>query len=50
MTATKKARIARPTSSPIRLKDGEVLHVGGKAHKVTYRVTVLSNRRGPLAT
>jgi len=50
MTAMKKARIARPTSSPIRLEEGEVLHVGVDAHKVTYYVAVLSDRRGLLAT
>lgn len=50
MTAMKKVRIARPTSSLIRLEDGEVLHVGGDAHKVTCYVAVLSDQRGLLTT
>ena len=50
MTAIKKVRITRPTSSPIRLEDGEVLHVGVDAHKVTYYVAVLSDRRGLIAS
>ena len=50
MTATKKTRIVRPTSSTLRLDDGEVVHVGVDAHKATYHVAVLSDRRGFLAT
>ena len=49
MAATKKTRIV-PTSSTIRLDDGEVLHVGVDAHKATYHVALLSDRRGFLAT
>ena len=51
MTATQKTtRIIRPTSSTLRLDDGEVLHVGVDAHKATYHVALLSDRRGLLAT
>jgi transposase len=50
MAATKMTRIVRPTSSAIRLDDGEVLHVGVDAHKATYHVALLSDRRGFLAT
>ena len=49
MAATKTTRIV-PTSSTIRLDDGEVLHVGVDAHKATYHVAILSDRRGLLAT
>src|SRR5947209_6433558 len=49
MAATKKTRIV-PTSSTIRLDDGEVLHVGVDAHKATYHVALLSDRRGFLST
>lgn len=50
MSATKKTRVVRPASSSIRLDDGEVLHVGIDAHKATYHVALLSDRRGFLAT
>jgi transposase len=50
MAATEKTRVVRPTSSTIRLDDGEVLHVGVDAHKATYHVALLSDRRGLVAT
>src|SRR4051794_8486222 len=51
MAATKKmTRVVHPTPSTIRLDDGEVLHVGVDAHKATYHVALLSDRRGFLAT
>src|SRR4051794_35324374 len=51
MAATKEmTRLVRPTSPTIRLDEGEVLHVGVDAHKATYHVALLSDRRGFLAT
>src|SRR3954470_3239421 len=50
MTATKKARIVRPTSSPLRLDTGEVAHVGVDVHKASYHVAVVTDLRGLVAT
>jgi transposase len=51
MTATKKTpRIVRPASSTLRLDTGEVAHVGVDAHKASYHVAVVTDRRGLVAT
>ena len=50
MSATTKTRIVCPTSSTIRLDDGEILHVGVDAHRATYHVALLSDRCERLAT
>jgi transposase len=50
MTATKKIRIARPTSSPLRLDTGEIAHVGVDVHKASYHVAIVSDLRGLVAT
>jgi transposase len=50
MTATKKTRVVRPTSSTLRLDGGEIAHVGVDVHKASYHVAVVSDRRGLVAT
>jgi FkbM family methyltransferase len=41
---------ARPASSPLGFEPDEVIHVGVDVHKATCHVSVLSNRRGLIAT
>ena len=54
MTATqKKTRIVRSTastSSTLRLDSGEVAHVGVDVPKASYRVAVVTDQRGLVAT
>jgi transposase len=50
MTATKKTRIARPTSSLLRLDTGEIAHVGVDVHKASYHVAIVSDLRGLVAS
>jgi len=49
MTATRKT-VVRPSSSALRLDRGEVVHVGVDAHKASYHVAVLGDRRGLIAS
>jgi transposase len=50
MTATKKTRVVRPTSSTLRLDAAEVAHVGVDVHKASYHVAVVTDLRGLVAT
>jgi transposase len=50
MTATKKTRIVRLTSSTLRLDEGEIAHVGVDVHKASYHVAVVTDLRGLVAT
>ena len=50
MTATKKTRAVRLTSSALRLDTGEVAHVGVDVHKASYHVAVVTDLRGLIAT
>src|SRR4051812_34156720 len=52
MTDTKprKLSVVRNSSDPLRLDQGETVHVGVDVHKATYHVAVYSGSRGVLAT
>jgi transposase len=50
MTATKKARTARPSSSALHLDAGEIAHVGVDVHKASYHVAIVSDLRGLVAS
>jgi transposase len=49
MTATRKI-VVRPSSTALRLDEGEVAHVGVDVHKASYHVAVVTDRRGLVAT
>lgn len=49
MTATRKT-VARPSSSTLRLDEGEVAHVGVDVHKASYHVAVVTDLRGLVVT
>jgi transposase len=50
MTATKKTRTVRLTTSTLCLDPGEVAHVGVDVHKASYHIAVVTDLRGLVAT
>jgi transposase len=49
-TNTRKLTLVRKPSEPIRLEQGETVHVGVDVHKASYSVALFSDRRGLIAT
>src|SRR3954451_11712933 len=49
-TNTRKLTLVRKPSEPIRLEEGEAVHVGVDVHKASYSVALFSDRRGLIAT
>jgi transposase len=49
-TKARKLTIVRKPSEPIRLEEGEAVHVGVDVHKASYSVALFSDRRGLIAT
>src|SRR3954464_7827964 len=49
-TKTRKLTLVRKPNDPIRLEEGEAVHVGVDVHKASYSVALFSDRRGLIAT
>jgi transposase len=49
-TKARKLTIVRKPNEPIRLEEGEAVHVGVDVHKASYSVALYSDRRGLIAT
>lgn len=49
MTVTRKT-VVRPSSSTLRLDEGEIAHIGVDVHKASYHVAVVTDLRGLVAT
>jgi transposase len=49
-TKTRKLTVARKSSEPPRLEQGEAVHVGVDVHKASYSVALFGDRRGLIAT
>ena len=49
-TKTRKLTVVRKPNEPIRLEEGEAVHVGVDVHKASYSVALYSDRRGLIAT
>jgi hypothetical protein len=49
-TKTRKLKIVRTSTQPLRLKEGEAIHVGVDVHKQSYSVALYSVDRGLLTT
>jgi transposase len=49
-TNTRKLTVVRKPNEPIRLEQGEAVHVGVDVHKASYSVALFSDRRGLIAT
>ena len=49
-TETRKLKIVRKPNQPLRLEDGEAIHVGVDVHKASYSVALYSVDRGLLTT
>src|SRR6516162_3371689 len=47
---TRKLTLVRKPNEPIRLEEGEAVHVGVDVHKASYSVALFSDRRGLIAT
>ena len=41
-TKTRKLKIVRTSTQPLRLKEGEAIHVGVDVHKASYSVALYS--------
>jgi hypothetical protein len=49
-TQTRKLTVVRKPNEPLRLEESEAVHVGVDAHKATFSVALVSDRRGLIAT
>src|SRR3954467_11041164 len=49
-TQTRKLTIVRTPTQPLRLEEGEAVHVGVDVHKASYSVALFSDGRGLIAT
>ena len=49
-TKARKLIVVRKSTEPIRLEQGEAVHVGVDVHKASYSVALFSDRRGLIAT
>src|SRR5512144_782221 len=49
-TKTRKLTVVRKPTEPLRLEQGEAVHVGVDVHKASYSVALYSDRRGLIAT
>jgi hypothetical protein len=49
-TKTRKLTVVRKPNEPIRLEEGEAVHVGVDVHKASSSVALFSDRRGLIAT
>jgi transposase/quinol monooxygenase YgiN len=49
-TKTRKLTVVRKPNGPIRLEEGEAVHVGVDVHKASYSVALFSDRRGVITT
>src|ERR671915_474795 len=49
-TKPRKLTVVRKSNEPLRLEEGEAVHVGVDVHKASYSVALFSDRRGLIAT